>query len=160
MPSPYYTICHHTNVVYETTCNLCQLTYIGQTKRHLHDRAREHLTAATHKQRTSALVEHYADSHPNSTPDLSFTILRTNPDALRLHIEEEFCIQALKPPLNRRQEHLGTGFLPRTPHPLHPTLFLFPLRLSIVPPFHLHSFSIQPLQTYPRTNTLTHTYAP
>ena len=109
-PAP--TICQRSNVVYETTCNLCQLTYIGQTTRRLHDRAREHLTAATHKQRTSALGEHYADSHPNSTPDLSFTILRTNPDALRLHIEEAFCIQALNPPLNRRQEHLGTGFLP------------------------------------------------
>ena len=109
-PAP--TICQRTNIVYEATCNICQQTYIGQTTRRLHERAREHMTAATNGQRSSALGEHYADTHPNATPDLSFKILKQNNDVLRLHIEEALCIQTLSPPLNRRQEHLGTGFLP------------------------------------------------
>ena len=43
-PSP--TICQLTDVVYEATCTLCQQTYIGQTRRKLHDRIREHTYAA------------------------------------------------------------------------------------------------------------------
>ena len=70
------------------------------------------MTAVTNGQQSSAL-EHYADTHPNATPDLSFKILRQNNDVLRLHIKEALYIQTLSPPLNRRQEHLGTGFLPQ-----------------------------------------------
>jgi len=32
-----------TNVVYKLNCNNCNATYIGQTKRHLHTRVKEHI---------------------------------------------------------------------------------------------------------------------
>ena len=37
------------------TCTLCKQTYIGQTTRRLHDRAREHITAVKCKNRTFTL---------------------------------------------------------------------------------------------------------
>ena len=55
------------------------------------------MTAATNGQRSSALGEHYADTHPNAIPDLSSKILKQNNDVLRLHIEEALCIQTLSP---------------------------------------------------------------
>ena len=68
-PSP--TICQLTNVVYEATCTLCQQTYIGQTRRKLHDRIREHTNAARKHDNTSAFGEHYANTHPNTTTPTS-----------------------------------------------------------------------------------------
>ena len=61
------TIGQLTNVVYEATCTLCQQTYIGQTRRKLHDRIREHTNAARKHDYTSAFGEHYANTHPNTT---------------------------------------------------------------------------------------------
>ena len=109
-PSP--TICQLTNVVYEATCTLCQQTYIGQTRRKLHDRIREHTYAACKHDNTSAFGEHYANTHPNTTtPNITFKILKRTSDTLRLHIEEAYAIQTKSPQLNRRDEHLGMGFL-------------------------------------------------
>ena len=109
-PSP--TICQLTNVVYEATCTLCQQTYIGQTRRKLHDRIREHTYAARKHDNTSAFGEHYANTHPNTTtPNITFKILKRTSDTLRLHIEEAYAIQTKSPQLNRRDEHLGMGFL-------------------------------------------------
>ena len=109
-PSP--TICQLTNVVYEATCTLCQQTYIGQTRRKLHDRIREHTYAARKHDYTSAFGEHYANTHPNTTtPNITFKILKRTSDTLRLHIEEAYAIQTKSPQLNRRDEHLGMGFL-------------------------------------------------
>ena len=71
------------------------------------------MTAGTNGQRSSALGEHYADTHPNATPDLSFKILKQNNDVLRLHIGGSPLHPDFEPPLNRRQEHLGTGVLPQ-----------------------------------------------
>ena len=109
-PSP--TICQLTNVVYEATCTLCQQTYIGQTRRKLHDRIREHTYAARKHDNTSAFGEHYANTHPNTTtPNITLKILKRTSDTLRLHIEEAYAIQTKSPQLNRRDEHLGMGFL-------------------------------------------------
>ena len=109
-PSP--TICQLTNVVYEATCTLCQQTYIGQTRRKLHDRIREHTYSARKHDNTSAFGEHYANTHPNTTtPNITFKILKRTSDTLRLHIEEAYAIQTKSPQLNRRDEHLGMGFL-------------------------------------------------
>ena len=109
-PSP--TICQLTNVVYEATCTLCQQTYIGQTRRELHDRIREHTYAARKHDNTSAFGEHYANTHPNTTtPNITFNILKRTSDTLRLHIEEAYAIQTKSPQLNRRDERLGMGFL-------------------------------------------------
>ena len=62
-PSP--TICHLTNVVYEATCTLCQQTYIGQTRRKLHDRIREHTYAA---RKNMIIPLHSENITPTLTP--------------------------------------------------------------------------------------------
>ena len=48
---------------------------------------------------------------PDSPPSLAFRVLDRAGDVLRLKIREAYAIQDQKPPLNRRQEHHGTGFL-------------------------------------------------
>lgn len=105
-------ICQRTSVVYEATCLICKNSYIGLTTRKLHDRAREHSHAATNKLSTSAFGDHYREEHPKQAAQLTFKIICHARDTLRLHIEEAMAIQSLKPRLNRRKEHLGTGFLP------------------------------------------------
>ena len=81
------------------------------TTRKLHERAREHTTAAREHSASSALGDHYHDVHPDATPPLHFTILAQDRDVLNLHIREAYAIQERQPSLNRRDEHLGTGFL-------------------------------------------------
>ena len=51
--------------------------------------------------------------HPSCArqPSITFEVLSQHRDILHLHIEEAMAIQSLRPPLNRRDEHLGTGFL-------------------------------------------------
>ena len=111
-------ICQRSSVVYKATCTTCSDFYIGMTERRLHDRAREHLTAARERSKASALGEHYRIQHPNPQnkdqlirPAITFEVLSQHRDILHLHIEEAMAIQSLRPPLNRRDEHLGTGFL-------------------------------------------------
>ena len=79
--------------------------------RHLHNRAREHVTSAKQHSASSAFGEHYLAEHPSDSPKIGFRILAGHHDNLRLHIEEAMAIKQLKPELNRRQEELGTGFL-------------------------------------------------
>ena len=84
------------------------------TTRRLHERAREHVAAAKQRSKTSALGEHYWREYTTANGDiaLSFEIVRHERNNLRLHIEEALAILKYKPELNRRQEDLGTGFLP------------------------------------------------
>ena len=110
-PAP--AICQQSNIVYSATCLLCDKTYIGMTTRRLHDRAREHIYMIKNKDDGSALGEHYVTDHPHTKePLITFKVLRKNRDLLRLHIEEAMAIKQANPALNRRQEDLGTGFLP------------------------------------------------
>ena len=104
-------ICQRSGVIYKATCTLCGLSYIGMTRRKLHERAREHVSAARDRSPTSAFGEHYDDDHPRQAPSITFEIVSQHRDVLRLHIEEAFAIHAMQPSLNRREEHLGTGFL-------------------------------------------------
>ena len=112
-------ICQRSSVIYKATCRICGLFYVGLTQRKLHDRAREHVTAARERSRSSALGEHYRTQHPvpedaddkDRQPSITFEVLSQHRDILHLHIEEAMAIQSLRPPLNRRDEHLGTGFL-------------------------------------------------
>ena len=79
----------------------------------LHARALEHLRAANQRQEHTALGDHYKTGHKEKDkPKLSFKIISQNHDDLRLHIEEALAIKMLKPELNKRQEEMGTGFLP------------------------------------------------
>ena len=110
-PAP--AICQQSNIVYSATCLLCDKTYIGMTTRHLHDCAREHINKIKNKDGGSALGQHYVTDHPDTKePSITFKVLRKNRDLLRLHIEEAMAIKQANPALNRRQEDLGTGFLP------------------------------------------------
>ena len=84
----------------------------GTNNKTLHGRAHEHIAAVKHKHRTSARGEHYMEQHPINDPAISFVILKHCKDVLRLHIEEAIEIQELRPAMNRKMEHLGTGFLP------------------------------------------------
>ena len=75
-------ICHRTSVVYQETCMPCQQCYVGLTTRRLHDRAMEHLHAATHHSPSSAFGELYKEQHSDvGSPSLSFTILSASPTA-------------------------------------------------------------------------------
>ena len=99
-------------VVYELTCQLCKDTYIGSTTRALHDRAKEHITAAKTHNRSLAIGEHYFTFHRAKEPQLQFRIIRfTEKDELRLRIHEATIIQRLAPAMNRRKEETGVGFL-------------------------------------------------
>ena len=40
-------------------------------------------------------------------------VQKSQRDELRIHFEEAMAIKSRKPELNRRQEELGTGFLPQ-----------------------------------------------
>ena len=60
----------------------------------------------------SAFGDHYDEFHPSEEPRILFEVVVRNRDPLRLHIEEALTIKRLKPALNRRQEDMGTGFLP------------------------------------------------
>ena len=105
-------ICHRSSVVYCATCLICKEFYIGMTIRRLHERAREHLNSARQRSGTSVFGDHYAQKHPGKVPRINFTVVKYQRNDLRLHIEEALAIKKLRPTLNRRQEDLGTGFLP------------------------------------------------
>ena len=57
-------ICNRSFTVYRASCQLCHQLYIGMTTRRLHDRAREHITAAKNGMKASAFGEHYKEEHP------------------------------------------------------------------------------------------------
>ena len=109
-PAP--AICQRNNVVYLATCDLCDDEYIGMTTRRLHDRARGHVRSANMKDDATDFSDHYCEHHKPCSPRITFKILTHQPDLLRLHIEEALRIKQHRPSLNRRQEMLGTGFLP------------------------------------------------
>ena len=56
-------------MIYKATWRICGLFYVGLTQRKLHDRAREHVTAARERSRSSALGEHYRTQHLGVTFD-------------------------------------------------------------------------------------------
>ena len=98
--------------VYETVCQQCGRTYLGATVRRLHERMREHMAAARRKDENTAFGAHFKYKHPKSKPKINFSIIAHQQDELRLHVEEAMAIKTRQPELNRRQEELGTGFLP------------------------------------------------
>ena len=104
--------CTTSYVVSQAKCDICSQTYIGSTSRQLHCRSKEHLNAAEKHDPASAFGEHYKKQHGSTAPRISFTIIsRTSCDELRLRINEAYEIKKSQPGLNRKQEHLGAGFL-------------------------------------------------
>ena len=110
-PAP--TICQRSHVVYLATCELRGSKYVGMTVRQLHARALEPLRAANGRKERTAFGDHYRAVHEKKDKaTLSFEIVKQQHDDLRLHIEEALAIKTLRPDLNKRQEEIGTGFLP------------------------------------------------
>ena len=98
-------LCYKQNVVYELTCIKCKQTYIGETKRNLHTRIKEHQRAIERGDiNISAMAQHYQEVHPSSsTPFPAFYVKilqRSNDHADRL-IKEAIYIRKLKPNINR-----------------------------------------------------------
>ena len=98
-------------MVYEAKCSICGRTYIGSTTRPLHIRVREHLYVVKRRDDGSAIAEHYVNEHPTDSPSVTFRIIASATDELRLRIQEAYWIKKLCPGLNRKSEHLGTGFV-------------------------------------------------
>ena len=98
--------------VYETVCQQCGCTYLGMTMKRLHERMREHMAVARRKDENTAFGAHFMYEHPKSKPKINFSIIVHQPDELRSHVKEAMAIKTRQPELNRRQEELGTGFLP------------------------------------------------
>ena len=140
-------ICQRSSVVYEAVCQQCGRTYIGMTTRRLHDRMREHMAAARRKDESTAFGAHFKHEHPKSKPKISFSILSQQRDELRLHVEEAMAIKTRQPELNRRQEELGTGFLP-----WGYTHATFPPFIKLEPESHLQHF----IKLWPLPNLFMH----
>ena len=108
-------VCRKSHDVYLATCDLCGKRYVGITVRQLHARAFGHLRAANQRQEHTAFGDHYKTGHKEKDkPKPFFQIISQNHDDRQLHIEEAPAIKTLKPELNKRQEEMGTGFLPWT----------------------------------------------
>ena len=104
--------CTKTHVVYEARCNLCPNNYIGSTTVALHYRARQHIYAIRRCDNTYALGEHFTKDHHDTAPSVMFRVVEScSQDELRLRIAEAYWIKKLAPTLNRKTEHMGTGFL-------------------------------------------------
>ena len=88
------------NVVYRFKC-LCDtnLTYIGETERHLIDRVKEHLDLRSEKR--SAIKDHILTCQICQEANISdFEILRKCRDPCDVKMQEAFLIRRFKPSLN------------------------------------------------------------
>ena len=92
---------------------LCFACTAGERKRTEKSGNGKDVAAARRKDESTAFGAHFKHDHPKSKPKISFSILSQQRDELRLHVEEAMAIKTRQPELNRRQEELGTGFLPR-----------------------------------------------
>ena len=104
--------CTKTHVIYEARCNLCPNNYIGSTTVALRYRARQHIYAIRRCDNTYALGEHFTKDYRDTAPSVMFRVVKScGQDELRLRIAETYWIKKLAPTLNRKTEHMGTGFL-------------------------------------------------
>ena len=105
------------NHMYTRLCQvpfqLCLTTSLLGTDRISHEGPRFFTLVQTWR---TSMTQHPApkDADDNQ-PSITFEVLSQHQDVLHLHIEEAMAIQSLRPPLNRRDEHLGTGILVWSP---------------------------------------------
>lgn len=87
-------------VVYNFKCGLCDMDYIGFTKRHLHQRVEEH------KSEASSVGRHVITEHNLIKPDLKscFTILKRCKTKLDCLIYEMLFIRDRRPSLNKQSD--------------------------------------------------------
>ena len=92
-------------VVYKFTCAGCQSCYIGETKRHLPTRIKEHLQTDT----KSHIIQHlneYSNCR-DLCDDSCFIIIDHASSSFRLKLKEVLHITWLKPELNKQKDHVS-----------------------------------------------------
>ena len=87
-------LCTSSNVVYSIVCTKCSMIYIGETKRRLADRFREHLRAARIRDGTSEVGVHFSTCG-HSTNDMIVTALKQFQSDLPRKLFEHFLINKL-----------------------------------------------------------------
>ena len=101
--------CHTTNVVYEIACELCEekktrSTYIGETKRSVRLRFKEHLRDARHRAPDTPLGDHMIACHPDPQTKVDgcfrISILKVCEDGPNRKIAESVFIRDRRPSLN------------------------------------------------------------
>ena len=99
-------LCFKKNVIYQIKCNLCDNIYIGETKRFLHDRIKEHLRSIKNEDNKSAFAEHFIKNHPKDIfkkEYISVKLLDTAKDDADRFIKESISIANLSPEINREK---------------------------------------------------------
>ena len=100
------------NVVYRYDCvSNPDLFYIGQTSRHLKERAQEHLD---YSDKESAVAAHILSCQPCKNTNLTvqnFKVLKKCRTKFEAKIFEALCIQKLHPTLNTQVQSDGSGYL-------------------------------------------------
>ena len=87
-------------VVYKFKCDLCDVDYVGYTRRHLFQRIEEH--------KHSAIGKYLRDAHNQRNKDLreQFTILKKCRGKFECLIYEMLLIQEVKPKLNTQSDSI------------------------------------------------------
>ena len=93
------------HLIYKFSCSCCNATYYGETERHLFARAPEHLRIPPTQKRVknpkkSAIMDHILLEGHNATYD-DFSILISENNQFKLHLQESLLIKRDKPELNR-----------------------------------------------------------
>ena len=88
-------LCLKKNCVYSMKCRRCQATYIGSTKRTLHQRVKEH-----HRTQSSSIFQHISKCH--SQFDVS--IVTSDNKISRLRLKEAIAIRDMNPSINSKSE--------------------------------------------------------
>ena len=93
------------NVVYKFSCAGCNTCYIGETKRHLETRIREHLVS----DKNSHVYKHVHASEEcfEKCDSRCFSILDSAPTEYQLKLKEAMHIEWERPSLNRQVKHLN-----------------------------------------------------
>ena len=100
--------CQTKNTIYQITCLICLLIYIGETLRIIDGRFDEHYKAAANPScksyKNKALALHYSEHHPGMAPKLKLEILGTESNTLRRKIVEAMHIMNKNPQINLKSE--------------------------------------------------------
>ena len=94
------------SVVYHYTCANCQIGYVGETYRHLHERVKEHF-----KQKASHIFKHLEENPicKEKCDDSCFRVIDSDNSVFRLKIKEALHINWIKPELNKQVKHLAVS---------------------------------------------------
>ena len=100
--------CKTKGVVYQITCLICLMIYIGETYRYICWRFGEHYRNAAKPTCKSyekeAMAIHYKKHHPGCTPKLQLEILAKESNTLRRKILESMYILNKSPQINLKIE--------------------------------------------------------